>query len=116
MISGAHPLLYHSYIFLLTIICPFLLLLSWGTKGSDKADALPSISSKNEKSEGGAVVEETEKTSEDLEIAFKETVQRASESFYLASLATDLLSLTVSHLKICFVSATRRGGRSRRTT
>jgi len=51
---------------------------SWGTKGSDKADALPSVSSKGEKTdEGGAVVEETEKTAEDLEIAFKETVQRA---------------------------------------
>ena len=54
---------------------------SWGTKGSDKADALPSVSSKKEKSEGGDVVEETEKTAEDLEVAFKETVQRASELF-----------------------------------
>lgn len=45
--------------------------------GSDKADALPSVSSHAEKGESGAVIEETEKTAEDLDTAFKETVQRA---------------------------------------
>jgi len=49
---------------------------SWGTKGSDKADVLPSVSSKG-KTDSGGVVEDVTKTSEDLDFAFKETVTRA---------------------------------------
>jgi chitin synthase len=51
---------------------------SWGTKGSDKAEVLPSVSSKKPK-EGGdqALVEDTARTREDLDNAFKETVTRA---------------------------------------
>ncbi|KAJ7507757.1 glycosyltransferase family 2 protein [Mycena galericulata] len=48
---------------------------SWGTKGSDKAEALPSVSSK--KHETDAVVEDTTKIQEDIDTAFKETVTRA---------------------------------------
>ncbi|KAJ1311786.1 hypothetical protein OPQ81_010252 [Rhizoctonia solani] len=49
---------------------------SWGTKGSDKADVLPSVSST--KKEGAvAVVEDTEKIQEDVDAAFEETVKRA---------------------------------------
>lgn len=48
---------------------------SWGTKGSDKAEALPSVKSKKGKEE--AVVEETTRKKEDLENHFKETVTRA---------------------------------------
>ena len=48
---------------------------SWGTKGSDKAEALPSVSSKKGKEE--AVVEEATRNKEDLEAHFKETVTRA---------------------------------------
>ncbi|KAI0089171.1 glycosyltransferase family 2 protein [Irpex rosettiformis] len=48
---------------------------SWGTKGSDKAEVLPSVSSKKGKEE--AVVEETTRKKEDLENHFKETVTRA---------------------------------------
>ncbi|ELU41619.1 chitin synthase G [Rhizoctonia solani AG-1 IA] len=49
---------------------------SWGTKGSDKADVLPSVSST--KKEGAtAVVEDTEKIQEDIDAAFEETVKRA---------------------------------------
>ncbi|KAI0034830.1 chitin synthase [Vararia minispora EC-137] len=48
---------------------------SWGTKGSDKVDALPSVSSS--KSKDTAVVEETARMQEDLDAAFKETVTRA---------------------------------------
>ncbi|GAA94465.1 glycosyltransferase family 2 protein [Mixia osmundae IAM 14324] len=48
---------------------------SWGTKGSDKADALPSVSSKKEKGSDG-VVEDIQKLPEDIELAFKETVSR----------------------------------------
>ncbi|KAJ7095345.1 glycosyltransferase family 2 protein [Mycena belliarum] len=50
---------------------------SWGTKGSDKAEALPSVSSKKHDAEAGAVVEDTTKPQEDVDAAFKETVTRA---------------------------------------
>jgi chitin synthase len=49
---------------------------SWGTKGSDKAEALPSVSSKKSK-DAEAVVEDTTRKQEDLDDHFKETVQRA---------------------------------------
>jgi len=49
---------------------------SWGTKGSDKADALPSVSSSKDKGDT-AVVEDTTKPQEDVDAAFKETVTRA---------------------------------------
>lgn len=50
---------------------------SWGTKGSDKAEALPSVSSSKEKGEEAAVVQDTERVQEDLDATFKETVNRA---------------------------------------
>lgn len=50
---------------------------SWGTKGSDKAEALPSVSSKKVAGEGPAVVDDMEKPQEDIDAAFKETVTRA---------------------------------------
>jgi hypothetical protein len=50
---------------------------SWGTKGSDKAEALPSVSSSKGKNEDGAVVQDTERMQEDLDAVFKETVNRA---------------------------------------
>ena len=50
---------------------------SWGTKGSDKAEALPSVSSKKGKTEEAAVVQDTERMQEDLDAVFKETVNRA---------------------------------------
>lgn len=49
---------------------------SWGTKGSDKAEALPSATvTKGEKDE--AVVEEIEKEQEDIDSHFEQTVRRA---------------------------------------
>lgn len=48
---------------------------SWGTKGSDKAEALPSVSSK--KNDAEAVVEDITHKQEDVDAAFKETVTRA---------------------------------------
>jgi len=56
---------------------------SLGTKGSDKAEALPSISSSTEKNEEAAVVQDTdtEPVQEDLDAAFKETVNRALTKF-----------------------------------
>lgn len=51
--------------------------MSWGTKGSDKAEALPSVSSSKMKNEEAAVVQDTERVQEDLDAVFKETVTRA---------------------------------------
>jgi chitin synthase len=50
---------------------------SWGTKGSDKEEALPSVSSKKGKDEEAAVVDDMHKVQEDIDSAFKETVNRA---------------------------------------
>ncbi|KAG8983152.1 Chitin synthase, class 2, partial [Tulasnella sp. 427] len=50
---------------------------SWGTKGSDKEEALPSVSSKKASGAGPAVIEDVEKVQEDIDAAFKETVTRA---------------------------------------
>ncbi|KAF8897499.1 putativechitin synthase [Infundibulicybe gibba] len=50
---------------------------SWGTKGSDKAEALPSVSSSKSKDADAPVVVDTTKPQEDVDAAFKETVTRA---------------------------------------
>lgn len=50
---------------------------SWGTKGSDKDDALPSVSSSKAKGADAPVVVDTAKPQEDVDAAFKETVTRA---------------------------------------
>nr|ADX07293.1 putative chitin synthase [Flammulina velutipes] len=50
---------------------------SWGTKGSDAAEALPSVSSKKSKDADAPSVEDTVKTQEDIDAAFKDTVTRA---------------------------------------
>jgi chitin synthase len=50
---------------------------SWGTKGSDKAEVLPSVSSKKPKEGDQAVIEDTARTREDLDHVFKDTVTRA---------------------------------------
>lgn len=53
---------------------------SWGTKGSDKNDALPSAQvTKGEKDE--VVVEEIEKPQEDIDQMFEQTVRRALAPF-----------------------------------
>jgi chitin synthase len=53
---------------------------SWGTKGSDKAEALPSAHvTKGEKDE--VVVEEVEKEQEDIDSQFEQTVRRALAPF-----------------------------------
>jgi chitin synthase len=49
---------------------------SWGTKGSDKAEALPSVSS-SKRADAAPVVEDMTKIQEDVDAAFKETVTRA---------------------------------------
>ncbi|KAG8965037.1 Chitin synthase, class 2 [Tulasnella sp. 419] len=50
---------------------------SWGTKGSDKAEALPSVSSKKQGGDAPAVVEDVERVQEDIDSTFQETVTRA---------------------------------------
>lgn len=55
---------------------------SWGTKGSDKADALPSAKVIKEKGDDSAVlVEEVEREQEDIDSQFKKTVYRALAPF-----------------------------------
>lgn len=50
---------------------------SWGTKGSDKADVLPSVSSKKAEKDAPAVVEDIQMKQEDIDSTFQETVTRA---------------------------------------
>ncbi|KAJ7770930.1 glycosyltransferase family 2 protein [Mycena maculata] len=50
---------------------------SWGTKGSDKADALPSVSSRKSVGADVPTVEDTTNVQEDIDANFKATVSRA---------------------------------------
>jgi chitin synthase len=51
---------------------------SWGTKGSDKADALPSAqTTKGKDGSKTAVVEEPDKPQADIDLQFEQTVKRA---------------------------------------
>lgn len=52
---------------------------SWGTKGSDKAEALPSAKTKVEGK--SKVIDEPEKPQADIDLAFEETVKRALAPF-----------------------------------
>ncbi|PLW33278.1 hypothetical protein PCASD_09776 [Puccinia coronata f. sp. avenae] len=53
---------------------------SWGTKGSDKAESLPSVSSTTTaKDDGGRVVEDIRRDQSELDADFKETVARAMQ-------------------------------------
>ena len=50
---------------------------SWGTKGSDKADALPSAKTTKETDGKAAVIEEPDKPQADIDQQFEVTVKRA---------------------------------------
>ena len=50
---------------------------SWGTKGADKADVLPSANTKKDEKGSAKVVEEYEKPQVDIDSQFKEVVSRA---------------------------------------
>jgi len=50
---------------------------SWGTKGADKADALPSAQTKKEDDGKAAVIEEIDKPQADIDSQFESTVKRA---------------------------------------
>ncbi|KAF5346535.1 hypothetical protein D9756_010015 [Leucocoprinus leucothites] len=53
---------------------------SWGTKGSDKSEALPSIKSKTSLGSDEPTVEDTTNTQEDIDLLFQDTVKRALNS------------------------------------
>ncbi|KAK5099036.1 Chitin synthase, class 3 [Lithohypha guttulata] len=50
---------------------------SWGTKGSDKADVLPSAQTKKDDKGKSAVIEEVDKPQADIDAQFEATVRRA---------------------------------------
>lgn len=50
---------------------------SWGTKGSDKAEALPQLKSSKPTGDAPAMVTDVVKEQADVEATFKETVARA---------------------------------------
>ncbi|KAK2731434.1 Chitin synthase, class 2 [Onygenales sp. PD_40] len=50
---------------------------SWGTKGADKADVLPSAQTKKEDDGKAAVIEEIDKPQADIDSQFESTVKRA---------------------------------------
>ncbi|MDA4133400.1 MAG: hypothetical protein OK454_09810, partial [Thaumarchaeota archaeon] len=83
--------MFHSFPYYLLLMSTYINILmvyafnnwhdvSWGTKGSDKAEALPSAQvTKGEKDE--AVVEEIDKPQEDIDSQFEQTVRRALAPF-----------------------------------
>ncbi|EST08235.2 Chitin synthase N-terminal [Kalmanozyma brasiliensis GHG001] len=54
---------------------------SWGTKGSDKADALPTVDTKKDKNTEPGTVEEIERHQDDIDESFKLVVSRAVAPF-----------------------------------
>merc|ERR1711939_847041 len=50
---------------------------SWGTKGADKADALPSAQTQKGKDGKGTVIEEADLSQADIDSQFEQTVKRA---------------------------------------
>ncbi|KAI5287040.1 Chitin synthase, class 2, partial [Ascosphaera atra] len=54
---------------------------SWGTKGSDKADALPDAQTKKEDGGKAAVIEEIDKPQADIDSQFEATVMRTLEPY-----------------------------------
>jgi len=70
-------MMWGSHVICLVNLSKVVYQVSWGTKGSDKADALPSISSSKSKDADVAVVEDKTQVQADVDAAFKETVTRA---------------------------------------
>lgn len=53
---------------------------TWGTKGSDKADVLPDVATRSaalKDAHGSAIVEEFERDQSEIDVAFEATVKRA---------------------------------------
>jgi chitin synthase len=69
---------------------------SWGTKGSDKADALPSAKTTKDEGTKDAVIEEIDKPQADIDSQFEATVKRALTP-YVAPVEHDEKSLEDSY-------------------
>ena len=69
---------------------------SWGTKGSDKADALPSANTTKAADGKAAVIEEPDKPQADIDSAFEVTVKRALAP-YVAPVVKEERSLDDSY-------------------
>lgn len=69
---------------------------SWGTKGSDKADALPSAKTTKDEGSKDAVIEEPDKPQADIDSQFEATVKRALTP-YVAPVEHDEKSLEDSY-------------------
>ena len=54
---------------------------SWGTKGSDKADTLPSVQTKKQGNFNGPFIEELHKSQSDIDSQFEKTVKLALTPF-----------------------------------
>ena len=55
---------------------------SWGTKGSDKADVLPSAQTSKDKESKATVIEEPDKPQADIDSQFEVTVKRALQEYH----------------------------------
>ena len=55
---------------------------SWGTKGSDKADVLPSANTSKDKDSKATVIEEPDKPQADIDSQFEVTVKRALQEYH----------------------------------
>ena len=55
---------------------------SWGTKGSDKADVLPSAQTSKDKDSKATVIEEPDKPQADIDSQFEVTVKRALQEYH----------------------------------
>jgi chitin synthase len=84
--------MFHSYPYYLLLMSTYINILmvyafnnwhdvSWGTKGSDKAEALPSANIVKDDKGDGPVIEEVEKPQEDIDSQFEQTVRRALAPF-----------------------------------
>jgi chitin synthase len=69
---------------------------SWGTKGSDKADALPSAKTTKDEGSKDAVIEEIDKPQADIDSQFETTVKRALTP-YVAPVSHEEKSLEDSY-------------------
>lgn len=84
--------MFHSYPYYLLLMSTYINILmvyafnnwhdvSWGTKGSDKAEALPSANIVKDDKGDGPAIEEVEKPQEDIDSQFEQTVRRALAPF-----------------------------------
>jgi len=84
--------MFHSFPYYLILMSTYINILmvyafnnwhdvSWGTKGSDKVDALPSAQVVKDKGSSEVAIEEVDKPQEDIDSQFEQTVKRALAPF-----------------------------------